>query len=355
MNVKVNPAMLEWARREAGYTIDEIAQCLDIETKRYMNWETTGTDIPWGKLKEISKQYKRQLAVFFLQKAPPDTQKPSDYRNFKLSCSGLSKKTLLAIRRARKYLNISALLMGQDYWVRKYASLKEIQSPDRLRSRLAISLSDQESFKYPRLAFKAWRKSLEINLGIFVFQFSLPLDEVQAFCISDTPPFGIVLNSEHTYSGRIFSLFHEVVHLSRAQSGICYPDALDDNQSLELACNEFAGKFLVPDDVVPVATTLDQLTYHANRLKVSREVILRRNLERSYISRNQFFALLAEIRRLPIPKRKRSRGPSVIEKAQATRGEMFFNLVVQAAQNNKLDFNTASDALGLKLNYLMYV
>lgn len=346
--------MLEWARREAGFPVDEIAQRLDIEIERYKNWETTGTDIPWGKLKEISRQYKRQLAVFFLPKAPPDTQKPSDYRNFRLSSSGLSNKTLLAIRRTRKYLNISALLMGQDYWVTKYASLKEIQSPDRLRSRLAISLSDQESFKYPSVAFKAWRKSLEINLGIFVFQFSLPLDEVQAFCISDTPPFGIVLNSKHTYSGRIFSLFHEVAHLSVAQSGICYPDALDDNQSLELTCNEFAGKFLVPDNVVPVATTLDQLTYHANRLKVSREVILRRNLERSYISKNQFFELLAEIRRLPIP--KGGGGPlSAIEKAQASRGEMFFNLVVQAAQSNKLDFNTASDALGLKLNYLMYV
>lgn len=344
--------MLKWARREAGYTAEEIAQRLDIETERYMNWETTGTDIPWGKLKEISKQYKRQLAVFFLPKAPPDTQKPSDYRNIKRSCSGLSKKTLLAIRRARKYLNISSLLMSQDYWVTKYALLKEIQSPDRLRSRLAISLSDQESFKYTSEAFKAWRKSLETNLGIFVFP--LPLDEVQAFCISDTPPFGIVLNSNHTYPGRIFSLFHEVVHLSRAQSGICYPDDLDNNQSLELTCNEFAGKFLVPDDIVPVATTLDQLTYHANRLKVSREVILRRNLERSYISRNQFFALLAEIRRLPIPKGG-GRPSSVLEKAQATRGEMFFNLVVQAAQSNKLDFNTASDALGLKLNYLMYV
>ena len=354
MNVKVNPAMLEWARREAGYTGKEIAQRLDIETKRYMNWETTGTDIPWGKLKEISRQYKRQLAVFFLPKVPPDTQKPSDYRNFRLSGSRLSAKTLLAIRRARKYLNISALLMGQDYWVAKYALLKEIQSTDRLRSLLAISLSDQESFKYTSEAFKVWRKSLETNLGIFVFQFSLPLDEVQAFCISDTPPFGIVLNSKHTYAGRIFSLFHEVAHLSRTQSGICYPDDLDDNQSLELNCNEFAGKFLVPDNVVPVATTLDQLTYHANRLKVSREVVLRRNLERSYISRNQFFKLLDEIRQLPIPKGGGGRLSSV-EKAQSSRGEMFFNLVVQAAQSNRLDFNTASDALGLKLNYLMYV
>jgi Zn-dependent peptidase ImmA (M78 family) len=353
LNVRVNPEVLEWARRESGYTIDEIAHHLCVDQERYANWESSGKDVPLGKLKEISKKYKRQLAVFFLPEAPTDMQKPSDFRNFKLSSSGLSKKTLLAIRRTRKYLNLSTHLMDEEYWENKYAWLKEVQSEEQLRSRLGISLADQQSFKYISEAFKAWRNSLEANLGILIFQFNLPFEELQAFCVSDTLPFGIVLNSSHPYSGRIFSLFHEIAHLIKAQSGICYPDELDANQSLEFACNEFAGKFLVPDSVVPLATTLDELTYHANKLKVSREVILRRNLERSYISRKEFFELLAEVRRLPKP--KKGGGPtSVLEKAKSSRGQLFFNLVVQGIQANKLDFNTASDALGLKLNYLMY-
>jgi Zn-dependent peptidase ImmA (M78 family)/transcriptional regulator with XRE-family HTH domain len=353
LNIRVNPEVLEWARREAGYTVDEIAKLLDVEPQTYTNWEITGTDIPLGKLKNISKQYKRQLAVFFLPKSPPDTQKPSDYRNFRLLSSGLSKKTLLAIRRARKYLDISAGVMGHDYWTNKYAWMNEVHTEAQLRSWLGISISDQQSFKSINEAFKAWRNNLESNLGILVFQFRLPADEVQAFCFSDTPPFGIVLNSAHHYSKRIFSLFHEIAHLMKAQSGICYHDELDANQSQEFTCNEFAGKFLVPDNIVPLATTLEELTYHANKLKVSREVILRRNLESDFISKNKFFELLAEIKKLPVPM-KGGRSTSVIEKAQASRGQLFFNLIVHGVQANKLDFNTASDALGLKINYLMY-
>lgn len=354
MNVSVNPNVLEWARHEAGYTVPEIAKSLDIEPERYSNWEATGTEIPWGKLKQISKHYKRQLAVFFLPKTPPDTQKPKDHRNLKLSMAGLSKETLLSIRRARKYLNISGSIMGQDYWKSKYAWLAEEHSDEQLRNRLGISITDQQAFKYPSEALKAWRSSFETNLGIFVFQFSLPFEEVQAFCVSDTLPLGIVLNSKHSYTGRIFSLFHELAHIIEAQSGICYPDNLDTNQTLEFSCNEFAGRFLVPDESVPVATTIEDIRYKARKLNVSMEVILRRNLELSHISKDRFFELLAEIRKLPKPK-KSSGGPaSVFEKVQASRGQMFYNLVIQAVQTNKLDFNTASDALGLKLNYLMY-
>lgn len=352
MNVKVNPKVLEWARCEAGYTIDEIANYLDIKPERYSKWEATGTDIPLGKLKQITNQYKRQLAVFFLSKTPPDIKKPSDYRNFRLSKSELSKETLLAIRRVRKYLNISMTLKGQDYWESKYTWLKEIQSTEQLRSRLGISVADQQNFKYTSTTLKAWRNSLETNLGILVFQFKMPFEEVQAFCVSDTHPFGIVLNSLHSETGRIFSLFHELAHLTKEQSGLCYPDKLDADQTLEFTCNKFAGKFLVPDNVVPVATTLRELKYHANKLNVSSEVVLRRNLERSYISKKKFFELLSELRRLPKP--RKGGGPATMfEKAQASRGQLFFNMVIQAVHANKLDFNTASDALGLKHNYLM--
>lgn len=354
MNVRINPQLLEWARLEAGFTVNEIADKIGVEPERYESWETAGTGVPWGKLNELAKNCKRQLAVFFLPKTPPGTKKPSDFRNVRLSGAALSKKTLIAIRRARKYLRISASLMGEEHWLKRYEWLKDTPTAANLRSKLGISLEDQVAFKYSSEAFKLWRNSLELKLGIFVFQFPLPFDEIQAFCISDSIPMGIVLNSKHTYNGRMFSLFHEVAHIVKAQSGICFPDDVDENQSIELACNEFSGKFLVPDSAVPRATTMTDLTHHSNRLKVSREVILRRCLERSYITRSEFFNLLGEIRRLPIP--KGGGGPSSpTEKAQASRGQMFFNLVIKATQNNKLDFSTASDALGLKLNYLMYV
>jgi Zn-dependent peptidase ImmA (M78 family) len=354
LNIRVNPKLLQWARREAGYSIDEIAARLNVDLERYRVWEETGIDIPWSKLKEISKHFKRQIAVFFLPEFPPDTKRPSDFRNRTLAGSELSKKALLAIRRAQKCLTISSQLFGQEYWFKRYQWMSEVTEPNQLRAKLQISIGDQQAFKFHSEAFKAWRNAIESQLGIFVFQFSMPFEELQAFCLSETPPFAIVVNSKHTYTGRIFSLFHETAHILMKQSGICYPDSLDDNQTVEFVCNDFAGRILIPDAEVPTVSSLDDLTLYANKFKVSQEVVLRRNLERGYVSREDFFSLLAEIRRLPIP--KGGGGPSTpVEKAQASRGQMFFNIVVQALQNNRLDFNTASDALGLKLNYLMYV
>ena len=354
MKVKINPDILGWARNEAGFTIEQISNHLDVAPGKYTEWEKSGMDVPWGKLRELSGKYKRQVAVFFLAQTPPVTKNPSDFRNFRLLANGISPETLLAIRRARKFLKLSADLAEKDYWTERYQWTEQITTPEQLRAKLEISLSDQISFKYTSQAFKTWRNCFERHLGVFIFQFALPYEEVQAFCISDSRPFGIVLNSKHSFSGRIFSLFHEAAHLLKNQSSICYHDEIDKNQEIEFSCNDFAGKLLVPDDVVPKIRTLVDLTESANKFKVSAEVILRRNLVRSFITKTLFFDLLAELRKIPIHKR-RGGGLSPVDKVTSSRGSMFFSIVTDAMHKNKLDFNTASDVLGLKMNYLMYV
>ncbi len=39
INVNINPAVLQWARKEAGYNIEEVARKLVVDSQRYMNWE----------------------------------------------------------------------------------------------------------------------------------------------------------------------------------------------------------------------------------------------------------------------------------------------------------------------------
>jgi len=365
LTVNINPRVLEWARMEAGFTIPEISERLKVDSERYNGWEKYGSDIPWGKLCQVSKLYKRQVAVFFLETVPPVVKKPDDFRNSRLSSAGISGDVLLAIRRANKYLGLAVELFGKEYWIHRYEWLmqdlpKYVDSTEKfnsqfskwLRNKIGISLDTQRKAKKITYAFKDWRNSIENNLGIFVFQFSMPSDEVQAFCYGEGPPFSIVLNSNDSHSRRIFSLFHELAHIFRYQSGICFPDDVDKNDSLELACNEFAGKFLVPDEVVPVATTLELLSSYADDFKVSREVILIRNLERELITRKRFSQLWNEVRKQP---REKAKGGPVtpINKSKSARGEMFFNLIMSAMNANKIDYNTTSDVLGLRLNYLM--
>ncbi len=355
MNVTTNPRLLKWAREEAGFPAEAMAAQLQVDAQRYAQWETDGKNIPFGKLKDIARLCKRQIAVFFLPAVPPKTKKPTDYRNIRFTEQAISRDTLLAIRRATKYRNLALTVFDEQYWQSKYQWLVDLrQAPDSigwLRNKLGVSLQIQQSLQGHGEALKLWRNATEAKLGIFVFQFPLPTNEVQGFCFSDRPPYAVVLNSNYAYASRIFTLLHELAHMFRSQSGMCFHDDIDENQTIELQCNQFSGKFLVPDDQVPPANTLQTLALFANKFKVSKEVILFRNLERNFISRAEFFELLNEIKSQPIPERKG--GPiDPVVKSQSSRGDTFFNLVLDSAHKNVIDFNTASDALGLKLKHL---
>ena len=126
IKIQVNPQVLQWARKEAGYRQPEdIAVKLHIPTERYTNWETTGKEIPLGMLKSIANYYKRQLAVFLLPAPPPKLKKPKDFRNLAVSQAGLSPDTLLAMRRAHKYLELAREILGKEYWTNQYGWQKE--------------------------------------------------------------------------------------------------------------------------------------------------------------------------------------------------------------------------------------
>jgi len=355
MQIKINPNILGWARQEAGCKIDEISQLLDISEDRYRQWEKSGDGIPLSHLRQIAKKYKRQMAIFLLPEVPPKAKKPSDFRNLKLSSREYSSELLLAIRRARRYLKLALQLKTLDYWKNQYQWLNEAKNPDALRRLLKISIKQQKAYKNKEDSFRAWRTSIENELKIFVFKFPLPKNEIQAFCICDNEPYGIVVNSNNYPQVRSFSLFHEVAHIANKRTAVCYPDEINEDQHEEYACNKYAGKVLLPDEDVPIADDLDKLKYYANLFKVSKDVVLRRSYEQGKISNQLFFNLLDELRSLPKLEEKPFGRATQIVKCKSSRGELFFDLIINAAKNNTISYNTASDVLSLKMNYLLYV
>ena len=369
IKIQINPQVLQWARKEAGYEQPEdTAVKLHIPTERYMNWETTGKEIPLGMLKSIANYCKRQLAVFLLPVPPPKLKKPKDYRNLALSHAGLSPDTLLAMRRAHKYLELAREILGEDFWTNQYSWQNEIKSflkketkvfdakiTEWLRGKLKITIDEQQKFSNYDDAFKKWRNSVEQQLGIFVFQFSMPEKELDGFCYAgDKPPYAIIINSATFKPRRIFTLFHELAHIFKHQSGICLPDITSAKQDIEFECNDFAGKFLIPDTNVYPIENIKDLGEVARRFKVSREVYLRRNFEREFINKKDFFGILKDLKELPPPPKKEKKHgappPPVVSKS--ARGEKFYNLILDAVYNNKIDYTTASDALGMGFHYI---
>ena len=364
--VNINPLILKWAREESGLTISDILPELKISSNTYNDWEKSGQNVPFKSLRSIAKLYKRQIACFFLVEIPKKKKRPKDFRNLKVFSGKLSPTTLLAIRRTHRYSEILLELNGKEYYERKTSWAKEFfekfGSSDSIgdmeiiswiRNKINISLEDQMKYANQSQALKAWRNAIEDNLGISVFQFGMPVEEVQGFSIFEGNPYSIVINSKHSPTARIFTIFHELGHLLKKQSGLCFHDRIEKNQKIEFECNDFAGKLLIPTEALVYADSSEEIYRLSRKLKVSSEAFLLRLKSDGMIDNDLFFNLLDDIRqKVKIP--SKSFGIATpVQKSINSRGNHLFSTVTDAAYNSRISFSQASDILGVKVNHLM--
>src|SRR5690606_21818478 len=153
-------------------------------------------------------------------------------------------------------------------------------------------------------AFKRWREAFEQS-GVFVFKRSFEQRAVSGFCLNDAEFPIIVINNSTAHARQIFTLFHELAHLLFDVSGITKDDDSfiehlgGSDRQVEIACNRFAAEFLVPSSTFPWAAFGDpeQLESNvvavANSYNVSREVVLRRLLDRNLVGRTQYAQYVA--------------------------------------------------------------
>lgn len=360
-NVNVNPQVLKWAREEAGFDLAEIAEKINVSIDDYKNWEKEGENVPFGKLKSIAGQYKRQVAVFFLPQVPNRISKPIDFRNLSPRQKMLSKDVLMVMRDVTYFRQTALELQGESYWKSRYDWLSEIETikqdnvalSEWLREKLNISVETQLNWKYDSEAYKYWRQSVEENLGILIFQFSMPLNEVQGFCYTDEFPYSIVVNSKYSYTSRIFTIFHELGHIIRHHSGMCLIDNVDERQQEEFKCNSFAGNFLIPEKYLIATDDLAEIQIHANQFRVSKEVYLRQLKEKNKIHPTKFFLLLNELKST-FKIRFQSSGFALPEvKSRASRGETFYNLVLDSLNQNRISYTQASALLDLRISKVL--
>jgi len=364
-DLKINPGVLRWAREESGYSVAEMASRAHVDQDTYMAWETTGTGLDLNDLVDLSRVCKRQIAFFFLPGVPPRTRKPTDFRNLEPALARLSDTTLLAMRRTVRFQDFLLQLRGAEYYRNKYSwlggyresfvrQLDSEESINRMRNILGYPIEEQIAAADADGSYKRWRSSVEHNLGVHVFQFGMPKTEAQGFSYSDSLPYCVAINNAYPATSRAFTLFHELAHVVKSQSGLCKPDDTVPKRGEitgEFECNSFAGALLVPAEEVAPARDKETIFKCATRLKVSSEVYLRRLLALGLVSENEFFPLLDEIRKSVLPTRPHYAG-SPISKSINSRGEALFTSTLDAVNQRKVPYSLASDILGLKINYL---
>ena len=373
----IEPSVFQWARAQNGYSLEQLAQKLNKSTATIQQWENTGEKVPFADLEKLATLYKMQVTVFFLSDTPPPIKKPKDKRNFRASYGGLTPKTMLAIRRTHRYLQIARELNSRRKLEKEYTWLDEVkikQSSNAttkrlldMTSRLFIEgFSRKKVFRLTGRDFKFWRNAFEEILHIYVFQFLMPKNELDGFSYTEEGiPFGIVINKDTSEHRKTFTLFHELGHILYRESGLCVikNDYMISHTDIERQCNRFAAEFLMPSNKVESVQSYGDLGDAAEKLKVSKDAYLWRlkhlemidqeDLEKYLMRVHQDYKEYLE-RKEQEKKTAKEQGkdqgfaiPSRnISKSQ--RGQRFFNLVSDAYYSGKMSASEAADLLQIR-------
>ena len=148
-----------------------------------------------------------------------------------------------------------------------------------------------------------WRSAVE-DVGVSVFKDSFKQKDVSGFCLIDDQFPIIYVNNSTAFSRQIFTLLHELAHILVQTSGVT---KLDDSyiesltgapRYVEIFCNQFAAEFLVPSSDFDNrfrahSYNAQEIARLADEYSVSREVILRKLLDRGIVSA-EFYRQMAE-------------------------------------------------------------
>lgn len=369
--VTIEPAILRYARKNSGYSVEEVAKKAKIAIEKLKEYEESKTEIPLTHLERFANIYKRPLAFFLLLQIPEGLVEPKDFRIIFSSekYSEFSPKYYLAIRRARYIQSIFAEL-AEDKFDYKFPIVTLSDDAKKIsswfRDFIGIDFDKQKKWSSPNEALREWKRALE-EKNIFVLQSSLTKDEISAFCLTDKKPYTIVLNSAEHEFRRIFSLLHEVGHILLHKSGVCTPDNLSRNSyeytQIEKFCNQFAASVLLPEEnftseeaimnliKIPFSSwTEDDLKRASQTYKVSKEVFLRRLLTFGYIQDNQYEIWrkkwLKDARDYEKPKGKKIIIPQYI-KCISQNGHAFTSFVLEQLHNNRLTYTNVSEILNI--------
>jgi len=299
----INPEIIRWAREKAGYSLEEVAQAFKKDVELIRAWESGNATPTYTQLEKLAYQlYKRPIALFFFPSPPPETDAKQSFRTLPdFEIDKLSHDTRYALRQARAMqIGLAELNNGVNPSQQKIFRDLNVTKDDAerasqvARNYLGISLDDQIKWKNKEEALENWREIVQ-DKGVFVFKRSYKQKDISGFSLVD-PEFPVIyLNNSTAPSRQLFTIFHELGHVLLNANGVTkssdrYISSLvGDAKEIEIFCNKFAAELLVPshdfDQQMNLHEPLEQqIKRLADRYNVSREVILRKFLNKNLVS-----------------------------------------------------------------------
>jgi len=376
-DIRVNPALLIWARESSGEDVERVANRLNIKVGLVEKWERGEAGLTYRRLEALADLYKRPVAAFFQSHVPLEATEPTDFRSTNGGTTKARKELKLSTRRARFLRNVFEEL-NPEYVVFKNRQASLSANPSEVaaneRERLGVTFQTQKGWRVGPDSFNEWKKILE-DAGILVFQNGFETDDVSGFSLGDPQKRPvIVVNSRDAATRKSFTLFHEYCHILLNSSGVCQlKNSVEEfrrDDSIEAFCDKFAAAFLVPKDIFLEQPSIERVVSRledekaiktlADTFKVSRQVILIQLLLSNKISKEYYDTKKrkfdAEFKAIQAKKKeeqkKKPGGPPRHYMAISENGRPFTKATLNALKRGQISKSDASNYFGVRVRHL---
>lgn len=363
MKIKVNNDILVWARQELNITQEEVADRMGRNIEDIINWEE-GKDYPtYAQLEKLAYTiYKRPLAVFFFPNIPNIPKNNGKFRTLDNEIFNEIPTRIIELMNQARVMQLNLQELDSNSRIRiteLELDIHEQNFYEKLRDVLGVDLELQKKAKNMSDAFEMWRSAF-YECGVYVFKEAFKDNSFSGFCLYDIKYPVIYINNSMSYSRQIFTLFHELCHILIKTSGIDkanddYISRLElDNRKLEMICNMFAGKFLVPtNDLLKLIDNVEinekNIEKLSKKYSVSRDVILRKLLDMGKISKEAYekkhIDYQEEMYRKPI----NNGGGNYYNTKKAYLGENYINDVCSNYYSGKIDLYETANYLNVRV------
>ncbi len=365
----LQPAVLRWARETSGMSVEDVARKMKRKSADISDWEEGRSAPSYPQLERLAYEiYRRPLAIFFFPEPPEEQTPETEFRSLPSSeLEELSPDTLRHIRLAKAFqVSLRELHADRNPVQEPIFRLLNISrsssvpgASKRIRGHLRVTLDDQRKARDEGEALKIWRAAIE-EAGVHVFKAPIKQKRVSGFSLHDADFPLIYLNSGTSKTRQIFTALHELVHLLLGFNGMTTEAQIalggysDVQRRTEVFCNKVAAEVLLPEhafseEISRTETYSDEWVAEvARNYRVSREVVLRKLLDRGLISRNEYLrkaALWSESRE---KKAKKSGGGDYYNNVSTHLSQRYMKAVFASHYQGRLSADQVIDYLGVK-------
>lgn len=353
----VTPSALRWARESSGFSIDEVAKRLNVNSEKLQRAEAGDDFLTLRQAETAARMFERPLAALFVPEPPEEESPEAQFRRLPGTPEPPWPRELRTLARRIHARQIAAtelyeLLEEEPPW--REVALRFEEEPSELaaglRDALGVSLEEQLSWQ-DRSGYRPlreWIGAIEA-LGVLVMQDgSLPLEEMRGFAATHETVPAIVVNTNDDPRARAFTAVHELGHLLRVRAGRptgppteqwcdrVASSVLMPAESFERHFRARAGSLLARIDAVAL---LYGVTSHAAAVRAARLRLA---------EQNEIDEALDEITRR---RARRGEGGDWYRTQVGSLGPTFIHLVFAALDNQALTYPVASGLLRTKVNH----